>query len=67
VRESGENDYYELVCRDCNAQFGFGQKKNGFDLFPKRKNDQGYLPNRGWSKWSGGNEKSEAKVQQAAF
>jgi hypothetical protein len=47
-----EFDFYELACRDCHAQFRFGQKKKGGDLFPKRKDDDGVaLPNGGWSRW----------------
>src|SRR5690242_7370309 len=44
--------YYELQCRDCGAQFKFGQRKQTNELFPKRKDDDGKpLPHGGWSKW----------------
>lgn len=47
-----EFDFYELACRSCRAQFRFGQKKKGGELFPKRKDDDGnWLPNGGWSRW----------------
>ncbi len=47
-----EYQYYELTCRGCQAQFKFGQKKKGGDLFPKRKDEDGHsLPNGGWMKW----------------
>ncbi len=51
VRTVEENDYYELRCK-CGAKFAFGQSKKGGGLFPKRKDDSGYLPNGGWSKYS---------------
>jgi hypothetical protein len=44
--------FYELACRKCGAQFKFGQRKDGDDLFPKRKDEDGrLLANGGWSKW----------------
>jgi hypothetical protein len=45
--------YYELVCRDCGAQFGFGQRQDTGELFPKRKHHEtkAALPNGGWRKW----------------
>ena len=47
-----EFDFYELACRKCRAQFRFGQKKKGGDLFPKRKDEDGNtLPNGGWARW----------------
>lgn len=52
AREVDDNKYYSLRCRECYAEFRFGQKKAGADLFPKRKDDDGhYLPNGGWSKY----------------
>ncbi len=46
------HDYYELRCR-CGARFAFGQSKNGGGLFPKRKDDSGFLANGGWAKYTG--------------
>jgi hypothetical protein len=45
--------HYELICGACGGQFSFGQHKKGGSLFPKRKGDNGFLPNRGWHKWDG--------------
>jgi len=51
VRTHQDNKYYELRCLECNAQLSFGQHKTGDTLFPKRSNESGPLPNRGWYKW----------------
>jgi hypothetical protein len=52
VRNIEDNDYYELLCEDCNASLSFGQKRSGNTLFPKRKDSDGtLLPNRGWKVW----------------
>jgi hypothetical protein len=52
ARVIDEYDFYELACRKCGAQFRFGQKKKGGDLFPKRKDEDGHaLANGGWSRW----------------
>lgn len=53
VRTVDENEYYELVCLNpkCRAKLSFGQHKGGKSLFPKRKNDDGYLADRGWQRW----------------
>ncbi len=49
VRTVGDNDFYEMHCPKCRARLSFGQHK-GKDgtLFPKRKDDNGWLPNGGW-------------------
>lgn len=46
VRTIEENDYYELICTECNARFQFGQHKKGGTLFPKR------TEGGGWKRWS---------------
>jgi hypothetical protein len=52
VRNVQDNDYYELLCEDCNASLSFVQTRNGHTLFPKRKDSDGtLLPNRGWKVW----------------
>ncbi len=51
VRTVEENDYFELRCK-CGARFQFGQSKKGGNLFPKRKDESGYLPHGGWAKYS---------------
>lgn len=51
VRTVDDNDYYELHCQDCFAKLGFGSHKKGDTLFPKRKDDDGYLPDNGWLRW----------------
>lgn len=61
-----EYDFYELACRDCKAQFRFGQKKKGGDLFPKRKDDDNnWLPNGGWSIWEASGQ-TQARTQRPA-
>jgi hypothetical protein len=57
VREVDGNEYYELLCSDCGARFEFGQHKKTPTLFPKRKEGDKMLPNRGWAKWEGKKEK----------
>jgi hypothetical protein len=49
AREVEGNDFYELQCEDCDARFQFGQRKKGGDLFPKRRGENGPLPNGGWA------------------
>lgn len=57
VRSVDGNDYYELRCADCNAVLSYGQHKKGGTLFPKRKDDDNnYLPNKGWHKWTKDNK-----------
>ena len=51
VRTVDENEYFELQCCACGARFEFGQHKKGGSLFPKRRGENGPLPNKGWSKW----------------
>ncbi len=69
-REVDTYKYYELHCRNCDAQFKFGQKKQGGQLFPKRRSeDGGALPNGGWSKYQpNANDESArpSRQQQAA-
>lgn len=53
VRNVEGNDYYEMRCSDCGGTLAFGQHKKGGTLFPKRKDDDNnWLANRGWYKWS---------------
>jgi hypothetical protein len=76
TRENDGNKYHELRCLDCGAQFSFGQRKQGGDLFPRRKDKDGnWLSDRGWSKYSKAKEftlesprsaKSEREVFTAA-
>ncbi len=54
VREFDGNNYYKLVCRDCYATLDFGQRRDGNNLFIKRKDADGnLLPNRGWYRYQG--------------
>jgi hypothetical protein len=54
VRNVEGNDYFELRCNDCGAILAFGQHKKGGTLFPRRKDDNNnWLTNRGWHKWTG--------------
>ena len=53
VRSVEGNDYFEMRCNDCGAILSYGQHKKGGTLFPKRKDEQNnYLPNKGWHKWT---------------
>jgi hypothetical protein len=55
VRNVEGNDYYELRCTEskCGATLAFGQHKKGGTLFPKRKDDDNnYLSNKGWYKYT---------------
>jgi hypothetical protein len=65
VREYDGNNYYKLVCRDCHATLDFGQRRDGTNLFIKRKDAEGNtLPNRGWYRYQGGSK--PAAVPQSA-
>lgn len=55
VRSVDGNEYYELRCGEtkCGAVLAFGQHKKGGTLFPKRKDEENnYLPNKGWHKYT---------------
>jgi hypothetical protein len=67
VREYDGNNYYKLVCRDCHAQLDFGQRRDGNNLFIKRKDAEGnMLPNNGWYRWQGQAARPAAPAQPAA-
>lgn len=61
VRNVDDNMYYELRCQDCGARLSFGSHKKGGGLFPKRKDGDTWLPDRGWVKWNPKTEKNEQK------
>ena len=62
VRNVDGNDYYEIKCNDCNAVLSFGQHKKGGTLFPKRKDDDNnYMPNKGWHKWTPDSQQASNK------
>jgi hypothetical protein len=48
VRSIKGNDFFELVCPKCNAQFKFGQHKVGGTLYPKS--------DEGWVVWKKGDD-----------
>lgn len=55
MREVDTFKYYEMHCGNpaCRARFAFGQSKDMKSLFPKRKDDDNeWLPNRGWAKYT---------------
>jgi len=52
VRNVDDNLYYELRCADCGAKLSFGVMKKGGGLFPKRKDGENWLPDRGWVRWN---------------
>lgn len=51
VRTVEANEFFELACLQCDARFEYGQHRTGNTLFPKRRTDDGPLPNRGWRIW----------------
>lgn len=56
VRKADKYEYYEAVYAGNDPElFGyklsFGQAESG-GLFPKRRDDNGPIPNFGWHKWS---------------
>ena len=56
VRNVDGNDYYEIRCLSCGSVLSFGQHKKGGTLFPKRKDENNnWLENNGWYKWTGKN------------
>ena len=59
VRNVDDNLYYELRCADCGAKLSFGSHKKGGGLFPKRKDGDNWLRDRGWVKWNPKTEKNE--------
>lgn len=65
VREFDGNNYYKLACRDCGATLDFGQRRDGSNLFIKRKDADGNaLPSRGWYHYNPGD--SPRAIQPAA-
>ena len=49
VREAQGFTFYERRCRDCRAQLGYGQAREGGRLFPKRKDESGnWSDTGGW-------------------
>jgi hypothetical protein len=66
VREYDGNNYYKLVCRDCHAQLDFGQRRDGNNLFIKRKDAEGnVLPSNGWYRWQGQTAKAAPPPEPA--
>ena len=66
VREFDGNNYYKLVCRDCHATLDFGQRRDGANLFIKRKDPEGnQLPNHGWYRYQGSSAPAPAKPAPA--
>lgn len=52
VRENAGNTFYEMRCLDCGAVLGFGQKREGGSLFPKKRDKDGnWLSGNGWVKY----------------
>ena len=39
VRTIDKNEFFELVCRECQSTLPLGQTKDGERLYPKRKGD----------------------------
>jgi hypothetical protein len=53
VRTVDDNKFYEIKCVSCGAVLSFGAHKKGNTLFPKRKDGENWLADRGWVKWDG--------------
>jgi hypothetical protein len=52
VRENGGNQFHEMRCRQCGACLALGTKREGGQLFPKKKDKDGnWLDNNGWVKF----------------
>jgi hypothetical protein len=67
VREFDGNNYYKLVCRDCHATLDFGQRRDGSNLFIKRKDAEGNpLPNQGWYRYQGAAARATAAPPPAS-
>ena len=47
-REVDGNHYYEMRCRSCGCSLSYGQTKATGSLFPRRKKNEAWLPNKGW-------------------
>ena len=45
VRTVDKNEFFELVCRNCQGTLALGQTKDGERLYPKRKGEESH---RGW-------------------
>lgn len=63
VRDAESKDgkkckYYEMRCKSCGAKLAFGLHQEGNTLFPKRKGEEGYLPDNGWTKWDASQNKA---------
>jgi len=72
VRQVEDNEFYELVCKDCWAKLGYGHAKTGGKMYAKRmevdnkgkavKDDNGKgkpLPHKGWCKYNKETGKNE--------
>jgi formate dehydrogenase assembly factor FdhD len=49
--DKDDNKYYELRCLDCYARLSYGCYKKGGGLFPKRKDGDTWLNDKGWLRW----------------
>ena len=49
--DKDDNKYYELRCLDCGARLSYGCHKKNEGLFPKRKDGDTWLADKGWLKW----------------
>tara|TARA_R110002167_G_scaffold79900_2_gene220032 strand:- start:11161 stop:11487 length:327 start_codon:yes stop_codon:yes gene_type:complete len=59
VRENNGNEYHELRCTKCQARLSFGANRQGGSLFPKRKDENEWLPDSGWVKYNKDTGKNE--------
>jgi hypothetical protein len=55
------NTFRSAICKDCNCELGFGQRKADGKLYPRIKTPEGsYLPNNGWKRWEGAGKTAAA-------
>ena len=63
AREVDGNHYFEMRCNSCGCALSFGQKKQDGTLFPRRKKNEAWLPNRGWVEAFNANKPREDNKQ----
>jgi len=72
MRENEGFQFYELRCNECHAKLEFGQRREGGELFPKRKDENNnWRDNGGWYKYqanaNGGSSKASSGTGEEPF
>jgi predicted metal-binding protein len=62
VRQVQGNTYRAVRCADCGCELNFGTRKADGQIYPRRKDPktQDWLPNSGWTKWTGARQSDDA-------